>query len=476
MPAPDPATVRDGRLLAMWPQLSFEAGFPGVDPPAGYGWAQGLAPALPDGSYVVAPQYFFNPAGGDDAVWVQNALTQAAANTGFSQGARVRLMPVTYNFNSSVTLGLNQYVQGSGMGTTIVALGAAAANPAFTLVNSTGLYSVTQFAGLRDLTVDLRSAASAAIGVQAGDIVQLQILDVDVRGSGSGVQQGFAFVNQHFQTEQAWVRAYTHGVQNPVIFDVQGGTSSFDRGDFEFFIDQFNPSGNGIAWLDGALQRGGALKLRGNFSSGVTNTGKVLAFSGAGASLVNVQFDVSVECDGASGVGPQTVNFNLGSNTISGYGLADFLNGAASFQASNNNGQFTLAGPPVIGDNTLNTLINAGAYTIISSGFPAGWTGTVKLEKMAGQDQVFAVINLTIAATTVVTAGETILAAATLVSPFLPVAGLNGWAQVTQDVNGTHTTVPIAIQNNGAVVYQGGGFTAAGTTFLQGSAVYSNSQ
>ena len=113
MPAPDPATVRDGRLLAMWQQLTWSAGMGGVDPPAGYGWAQGLAPALPDGSYVVAPQTFFTPGGGDDAVWIQNALTQAAQLTGGMNGGKVRLMPLNYQCQSMITMPGNSALIGA---------------------------------------------------------------------------------------------------------------------------------------------------------------------------------------------------------------------------------------------------------------------------------------------------------------------------------------------------------------------------
>ena len=116
MSHPDPSTVLDGNLLHLWQQTAFDAGMRGVDPPAGYGWQEGLAPALPDGSYVVAPQYFFSPAGGDDAVWINNALTSAsAANTGFSNGGVVRLMPVVYKQQTPVVIpASNQSLLGPG--------------------------------------------------------------------------------------------------------------------------------------------------------------------------------------------------------------------------------------------------------------------------------------------------------------------------------------------------------------------------
>jgi len=388
----------------------------------------------------------------------------------------VHLAGGTWYLDATVTLGLGQYLYGAGMAATVVKLvSAAGAVPAFKLIN-TGSYSTEQFAGLYNLKVDITGAAAGANAVQAGDILQLQVHNVSVQATSTQTAAAAYFVNNLYQTEQAMVRMYFAGCTTPVQFDVQGtGSNSFDRGDFTFSIDQFNANGNGISWTNGALQIGGSLKVRGNFSGAATNTGKVFAFSGAGASLQRLNFDVSVEADG-SGTGPQTINFGVGSNTIDGYGAVDFLNSGATFQASNNNGQYSVVGEPAHGDVSLQTLIGAGSYTFISTGFPAGWSGRVGFQKMPTQDQVFLLLELSIAATTVVTAGETILAAATIVSPYLPQGTLTGWVACVQEVNGNWTTVPVQVTTGGALLYRGTGFTAAGTSALEGSGVYSNSQ
>jgi hypothetical protein len=411
--------------------------------------------------------YGADPTGINDSAPAINAALAALP----AGGGTVYLPAGTYKLSSATTpMGLGQYLRGAGMSATTVKLASAAgAVPALTVTAPGG--SVSQFAGIRDLTVDITGAASGATGVQAGNILQLQLRDVYVRGASGFGNNGIHFLNNNSHTEQASVRAYVSGCDNPVTFDVTGSDPSFDRGDFEFFIDQFNPNGNGIAWINGALQRGGSLKVRGNFSAGVTNTGKVLAFSGTGAVLARVQFDVSVETDG-SGTGPQTINFGAGSNTIDGYGSADFLNSGGSFQASNNNGQFALTGR-VSGDTSLQTEISAATYTIISSGFPSGWSGTVKLEKMPGQDQVFILVSLAIASGTVVTAPETLLTG--IAAPFAPAANNQHVAMLLED-NGAFSGCGLALTTAGALLYEGPTFTAAGTSAVQGSGVYSNSQ
>jgi hypothetical protein len=400
--------------------------------------------------------------GNTDSTWLSHCLIA---------GYCVKLLPGTYYIDGTADIGLGQYISGAGMSATTVKLvSIAGAVPAFKLIN-TGAYSVESFAGLRDLTVDLTGANAGASAVQAGDILQVNITDVAVHGNSTITAPGAYFVNNLYQTEQANVRMYFAGLTNPVQFDVQGsGSTSYDRGSFEFFIDQFNANGNGVAWTNGALQRGGSLKIRGNFSGGVTNTGVVLAFSGAGASLTRVNFDVSVEADG-SGTGPQTINFALGSNTIDGYGSADFLSSGGAFQASNNNGQFELTGR-VSGDTTLQREVGAGTYSFITTGFPAGWSGRIGFEKMDMQDQVFVTFELTIAATTVVTTGEAIITG--LATLYEPIVGQ--YFCVVQEFNGVFTTQPIQITTAGSVLYQGPGFTAAGVSALHGSAVYSNSQ
>lgn len=400
--------------------------------------------------------------GATDSTWLGDSL---------AAGYTVALLPGDYYIDATATIGLGQYVRGAGMSATRVHLvSAAGAVPAFKLIN-TGTYNVELFAGLYDLKVDITAAAAGANAVQGGDILQLQVWNVSVQATSTQTAAAAYFVNHLYQTEQALVRMYFAGCTTPVQFDVQGtGSNSFDRGSFEFHIDQFNANGNGVSWTNGAQQRGGSFKVRGNFSGAATNTGVVFAFSGAGAALNKVQFDVSVEADG-SGTGPQTINFALGSNIIDGYGFADFLNSGATFQASNNDGQFYLVGD-VSGDTSLQIEVGAGSYDFISTGFPAGWSGRIGIQKMPTQDEVFILFELAIAATTVVTAGETVLSG--LAIPYKPVDGQ--FFCVVQEDNGGLSPVVVQITTAGNVLYQGTGFTAAGTSGLKGSAVYSNSQ
>ena len=162
----DPALVRDGRFLAAWEQLTAPE-FRGIDPPAGYGWQQGLAPALPDGSYVVAPQYLFSPTAGDDAVWINNAITQGGqtgvATGGTMPGVVVRLMPLSYNMLSGPAIVDRNAVtlRGAAWGGTILKCGYTTAQSALLIVGNTQI--VTQPV-VTDLVLDANSNADCNHG------------------------------------------------------------------------------------------------------------------------------------------------------------------------------------------------------------------------------------------------------------------------------------------------------------------------
>jgi collagen type VII alpha len=117
---------------------------------------------------------------------------------------------------------------------------------------------------------------------------------------------------------------------------------------------------NVLSVVSGVQVYGSYLKLVGNCTAGVRNTGTVLTFTGSGgayslhaSTMGGCLFHISIESDG-TGTGHQTVNFGATNNLIEAEGKVDFLNAGVAFAPSNlsTSGQWILYGP-VSGDTTL---------------------------------------------------------------------------------------------------------------------------
>jgi hypothetical protein len=301
-----------------------------------------------------------------DSSGVRDAANLTAA---LAEYDRVQLLPGDWFIASTVTIGLNQYVTGTGPGATIVAAVAAlGTNPVFELINATGIYQAAEPAGLGGLTVDI-SATAAGVGVQAGDIAGLQLPDLVIKLGTSG-GTGLHLINQTFWTEQLNGRVYVQGAGNGIVFDVGGAdsaTGSFDRTQLDAYLNMA-AGGNGVVVQNGAFITG-RLGIYGNMAAGASG-GAVLTITGSapaghpasvssiGGSNNPAGLWIDVECDGA-GTACQTINAGA-SNSINAAGVIDF-NGSSAMAASNIQGRFKFQGP-VSGDSTLVATSWLGEY------------------------------------------------------------------------------------------------------------------
>jgi len=393
----------------------------------------------------------------------------SAWTAGLQNGGSITLVPgSTYYIEAGeITLSTGQYINGQGAFISAVGTG-----DVIRLVDTSTYDDRNPLGGggiLGFPAIDGTSAGAGSNGIHAGDIFQMR-LDAAVQNFTGAGDTGVLFDNQYYQAEQMKARLYVSNCTQAVAFTSSNSGSangSFDRGDTDIYLDLFNGQSGvlleeGSGWFTG----GGHLGIYGNITGGAT-AATVLELTGSGTngdSQLSCQLEIDVEQDGA-GPYPQTISFGGGSNIIAAYGRVAFT---GSFTASDNSGQFSLLGR-VSGDTTLQEDIGS-SYTITDSGFPSGWTGKVKIEKVPVQDLVFVLVELTIASGTVVTNGDTIC---TFSAPFIP--DVAQWFTATL-ITSSDTPVSMQINTSGDLNFRGSGFTASGEAFLSGSGTVSNSQ
>ena len=216
--------------------------------------------------------------------------------------------------------------------------------------------------------IDGTGDGEGSCGLHFGDILGCRF-DVAVQNFASTDDIGIHPDNQNYWTEEAAGRAYLDNCTQFVVFDCGGedtSTGSFDRGDFTFYINQFNVAYNGVTWQNGASQVGGRCRVLGNFetansapdSAVLVITGTVPAgHPGAGAysGLSYCELDVNVEADEGHTYGPLTIDYGSASNFITGCSGNVSFGAGFLFQESNITSvadQFTFQGP-VTGDTSL---------------------------------------------------------------------------------------------------------------------------
>ena len=384
----------------------------------------------------------------------------------------VRLLPGTYYVTQGqVVVGLGQRLYGNGA---MIMLAGAAAGPAVTLFSATGS-SRFLTAEAHDLIIDGSGGANNSVGLQAGDISQIYLENVRVQNFGGGTGVGFSIVNQVNFTEQLHGQIYAVNCDQCLTFSVNGGSSgSFERLALDFWGEP-NTGGFLVLMRNNATLLNGRLAIRGNMQGA---GGAVLIMENTATIQQSFQLDIGVENDATSGAGPQTIDFISASNTIDAYGQMQFLQvaGGTAWTASNNNGNLNYQGT-IYGDPALTVKVRNFEWTQITTGFPAGWSGTVAVRHSWNSGDVRILWELQIAATTVVTAGETVLAAAALGTDFRPTSAKNLPAsEITGGGIAAGTFAGMQVTTGGGLIFQGAGFTPAGSaSFLTGEAIYSNS-
>lgn len=409
------------------------------------------------------------PSGGDDTTQLVNALASAQS---------VMLAPGAWALEpGAVVVGLGQYLILPGKQACSIGNAGSGTGALIRIGNDTGTYHPAEYAGI----LGGAQISSAALGagcpaLQVGDIVNVSLGDLALTGNASS--PGFLGQNRHFWTEQLHGRiiAQSGGGSVPMVqLDVNGGTNSFDRMDLDIMLNQSDGRSSGVAFTGGAGSHSPRLSVKGNVVATAGGTPSVLSFSGATgkgpAGLTNPELYIGVEID--SGTGPQTIKFNDGTNAgfiSGGTGLIRFSAfGGSTWTASDNNGNMSFNGA-VYGDTALQGKAAKTDYTVVSSGFPAGWTGSVAWRKLADTDLVFVKWAFTIASNTVM-GNPTNLA--TFAAPgFFP----GDTAFLTGTLSGGETGYAAGrLTSTGAFSYFGPSLTPSATTFWYGQATFSNS-
>jgi hypothetical protein len=150
-------------------------------------------------------------------------------------------------------------------------------------------------------------------------------------------------------TEECDIRATVINSTNNVVFEVTTGWNSFAYNNIDFTIFA-GVNQNGVVLKNGAYVYNGGFRVRGNFSvSPGAATSAVLTLSGVApvgtptagqpSRLFAEQVNIQVECDGSSGNGPQTINFDVanGVSIESCTGIMNFLPATVAFTPSNIN-------------------------------------------------------------------------------------------------------------------------------------------
>jgi hypothetical protein len=332
--------------------------------------------------------------------------------------------------------------------------------------------------GFCGITIDGKNAGAGSAGLHAGDLLQYE-LDLTVqnfRGTGS---IGVHLDNNYYWTEQLHGRIYAQSCASHVVFDCSGdlttSSGSFERCDLDIYLDQQDASFDGVVFRNGAFTGNGSLRIRGNFgSSSSALSSAVLRLTGSTPSgrqypsssgIQNGMVDIGVEC-GPGAFTPQTIAFGSAANTIWGcHGALNFgIAGYDKFSPSNNVNNVGGFQGPVTGDSTL-----PGQWATYSSGLPSGWTGHVSCRFLPTGNEVMVSWAFDIASGTVVGKDTAVV---TLGSRFhytdnkvLP--GNIGGGGLT-----ANQYAPASVTPTGTFQYNGPPFTASGTAWWYGQAIY----
>jgi len=253
----------------------------------------------------------------------------------------------------------NQGITGQGQEVTIFTYkGSVTAIPVALVGAFDGSAQAGKFTGF---TLSGFSAGGSAVGLKYTDLQGLYVDDVAINGFGKAAIWG---ANSLGWSEQSDIRFRASLNLSAILFD----TSSFDYSNYDIVINA-NPSQDGITLQNGANLQGVRLRMRGNYHSGVGNTGAAIAIDRGnltGTSFIKfTDCDVAVEQDGSVGLGHFTVLFGSSNSTsqfTGSSGVLSFSNGTVNFQGVSNPHGVPLGFSGVIQDTTLGQM-NGGDGT-----------------------------------------------------------------------------------------------------------------
>ncbi len=443
--------------------------------------------ALGAGQTVLNASY----AGGADPTGVNDSYAAFAAAVSSGVGVVRVPGPATYKLASTIS------VTGAGPLTLFVCdpgvkINFTGSGDCFRFQNTTygGNQPTGQGGGIIGRPViDGSGATAGSVGLHAGDQTGY-LFDVIVRNfTGSGAK-GVWLDNHLWWTEEMRAHFSTYNCTQHVVFDVtddgvtKTSTSSFGYNDIYAYCN-CAVNQDAIVVQNGARLYNGGHRWRSNMvgsASAVTNgflriTGTVpTGHPGAGSYSIVETLSLSVLAEITGGPfanNPQTIIFGNASNNMYGQGILRFYGG---FAASNGSGAFVWNGT-LLGDTVLNPsggglyggIVDAEAFTTVSSGFPSGWSGSIKYTRLAESGLVMVTFALSIVATTAITAGQTIY---TLPSGYY-YASDTKQILLTLNNNGTYSVVPVSVSTGGVLAWRGPATTITTVTgFLYGQNVY----
>jgi len=269
----------------------------------------------------------------------------------------------------------NQGITGQGQEVTIFTYkGSVTAIPVALVGAFDGSAQAGKFTGF---TLSGFSAGGSAVGLKYTDLQGLYVDDVAINGFGKAAIWG---ANSLGWSEQSDIRFRASLNLSAILFD----TSSFDYSNYDIVINA-NPSQDGITLQNGANLQGVRLRMRGNYHSGVGNTGAAIAIDRGnltGTSFIKfTDCDVAVEQDGSVGLGHFTVLFGSSNSTsqfTGSSGVLSFSNGTVNFQGVSNPHGVPLGFSGVIQDTTLGQMNGGdgiaiqGAMDVVQSGTLTG--------------------------------------------------------------------------------------------------------
>lgn len=345
-------------------------------------------------TFDVVRDYGADPSGLTDSTTpFQNAVTAA-----ISAGGGIVVVPAgNYKITSTVTAnitGVALYIQGHGRWATYVNY--YGSGDCFRIYDTTSTRTVNG-GGIFGLTIDgtNSSGSAASSGVHMGDMYQYEVNFASRNFSNFAGSKDVWFDNQNSWTEHLHGIVYVSAGTSAVVFDHAPGagsssTSSFDRAVLDIYLDQSDDAAwDSIVWQNGANQQNGRVSVYGNVGAASgTVTAALLRITGSSpsgtadtgtfSSLLNMELNVGVECDGLdTDNGPICLAFGSTDNFVASCnGALNYVPAAASFQAATNvSGNFDYAGningaPGLSSTNTMTTL-NTSFINLFGEG-PAG--------------------------------------------------------------------------------------------------------
>jgi hypothetical protein len=421
--------------------------------------------------------------GGADNTGSADSTTafQDAISAAVTAGGGVVYIPAgKYKITSTLTCTtVPVYFVGDGAWATTIDF--AGSGDCLRIYDSTAWGSRTKWGGgVIGLTIDGASATGTATGVHVGDLLQYE-LDLTVQNFTKSGSIGVHLDNNYYWTEQFYGRVYAQNCASHVVFDLTSTTSStatgsFERCEFDIYVNQEDANFDGVVFRNGAFTGNSSLKIRGNFGeSGSAVTSAALRLSGT-STIAESLLDIGVEC--ASGTyTPQTIVFGSTAHAIIDcYGSLNFGLAGSTFSKSNNTGQVSNFLGHVTGDTSLpqdNWVSCTPTSTTINTAFLSGVTGHVALRKLPTGSEVMVTWALDIAGGTALTAGKTIF---TLLADGIArfaytdnkiIPGNNSGGGLSGNVY-----APGYLTATGAFQYSGPAYTSSGTSWWYGQGVY----